>query len=178
METTTINKNSTNKELLEVFGKELFDGQTRVFSIEDTKNSEFKTMYLCQAIDNGSGTVESQHYFLGWNGKRLVRAIHNAATSIADSHNIGNIIPFDIQIEEKLEPAFEGQNSKIYPSSHPASGNPIMHGENNIYEHGTLVPKGQGKIIKLPSLIKEEVVNLSPNGEKVTEKVKDFVNQQ
>lgn len=154
---TNLSKNSTNAEVVSVFGENLNDGKARVFAIEPTKNEGYNSIFLCQLVDNGTTASDSQNFFLGWNKNRLVRAIHNAAVGIANAMNIGDTVPFDILIEEKFTPAFATQEPKQYPSTHPNAGQNILINGAPIYEHGSLVEIGKGGIVRLERPVVEPV---------------------
>jgi hypothetical protein len=143
---SVVNKNSTNKDLYEFFTPELLgDGKTRIFSMAPTANDGYKTIFLCQEVKASTGADSAQKFFLGWKDTRLVRAIHNADSKIAGTFKIGQEVPFDILIEEKVEPAFEGQEPKI----NPTSGEVVMFNDMRVYEHGSLVALGKGGIKRL-----------------------------
>lgn len=151
-----LTKNSTNKELLATFGEsKLFDGRTRIFAITSTKNENQQHLFVSQAFKGDGNITEAQKFLLGWNNSRLLRAHHGVTSEIANAFSIGDTIPFDILIEEKIVPQYEGQPFKRYPETHPSSGEAMLHNNMNIYEHSSLVSIGQGNIIKLQSITEE-----------------------
>jgi hypothetical protein len=141
-----LTKNSKNTEIKEAF--DLSNGQTRIFAKEVTKNPKFTTIFACQEV-KGGGATAAQELLMGW-GNRIVRAIHNADSVIAAKFKIGDVLPLDILSEEKTVPAYDGQSPKVNPST----GEIITYQGLPVYEHGSLVGIGEGKVVKLP---KEEV---------------------
>jgi hypothetical protein len=81
---------------------------------------------------------------MGW-GNRVIRAIHNADVNIAAKFKVGDVLPLDILSEEKTEAAYPGQNPKVNPST----GETITVNGLAVYEHGSLVGKGEGKVVRL-----------------------------
>ncbi len=143
---SNISKNSTNEELYKHFTPEVLgDGKTRIFSVTDTKNEGYRTVFLCQEVKASTGADSAQKYFLGWKDTRLVRAIHNADAKIAANFKEGQVVPFDILIEEKITPAYDGQEPKVNPSTSEV----VMFDGNRVYEHGSLVAVGKGGIKRL-----------------------------
>lgn len=143
-----LSKNSTNKEITESLN--LSDGKTRIFAIEDTSNPNYKTIFACQEV-KGGGATAAQELLLGW-GNRIIRAIHNADSKIASKFKVGDVLPLDILSEEKTIPAYDGQKPKVNPSTSEV----ITFEGLEVYEHGSLVAVGEGKVIKLK---REEVTN-------------------
>jgi len=137
-----LTKNSKNSEITSAM-PEIKDGQTRIFAIEDTKNPKYKTIFACQEV-KGGGATAAQELLMGW-GNRIVRAIHNADSTIAAKFKVGDVLPLDILSEEKTVPAYDGQAPKINPST----GETISFNGSEVYEHGSLVAKGEGKVIRL-----------------------------
>jgi hypothetical protein len=138
-----MNKNSTNADLYAGLGEIIKDGKTRIFAKAPSKNPEYVTIFLCQEVKKPSGsTTSAQKYFLGWDDTRLLRAIHNAKAEIADKMEIGKVVPFDILEEEKIVPAYEGQEPKV----NPGTSEVVMFKDQRVYTHGSLVPIGQGGI--------------------------------
>ena len=136
-----LTKNSKNSELSAELT--LTDGQTRIFAKEVTKNPKFTTIYACQEV-KGGGATAAQELLMGW-GNRIVRAIHNSDSTIAAKYKVGDVLPLDILSEEKTIPAYDGQAAKINPST----GEVITDKGLPVYEHGSLVGKGEGKVVKL-----------------------------
>jgi hypothetical protein len=165
---SNLSKNSTNKELYDFFTPETIgDGQTRIFALAQTSNENYKTVFLCQEVKASSGADSAQKFFLGWKDTRLVRAIHNADAKIAANFKVGQLVPFDILIEEKTEPAYEGQEPKVNPSTSEV----VMFDGKRVYEHGSLVGLGKGGLKRLQdqrAAIIEAVEQPIANTQKVT----------
>lgn len=136
-----LSKNSTNKEITDSMN--LSDGKTRIFAIEPTSNPNYSTIFACQQV-KGGGATAAQELLLGW-GNRIVRAIHNADAKIASKYKVGDNLPLDILSEEKTTPAYEGQKPKVNPSTSEV----ITFEGKDVYEHGSLVAAGEGKVIRL-----------------------------
>lgn len=136
-----LTKNSKNAELSSELN--LKDGQTRIFAKEVTKNPKYTTIFACQEV-KGGGATAAQELLMGW-GNRIIRAIHNADSTIAEKFKVGDVLPLDILSEEKTVPAYDGQAAKINPST----GEVISFNGFPVYEHGSLVGKGEGKVVKL-----------------------------
>ena len=150
--TTTISltKNSTNAEINAVLGNLLQDGKTRVFALVPSETNKNRvTIFLCQQIKTQTNATEVQKMFLGWGeGTRLLRGIISAEKEIVAKMelSVGSEIPFDVLIEEKTTPAYDSQSPKINPST----GEIITYNSLPVYEHSSLVPKGEGaKVISL-----------------------------
>lgn len=164
-----LTKNSTNQDIYDAFGDTLSDGKTRIFAMNPSdssdemnpsdpsekkrkkRNSDRVTLFMCQEITSSSSATEAQKFFLGWGtNKRLLRAVFSAEKKIVDKMNLkaGSVVPFDILITEKEDPAYDGQTAKINPST----GEVITSVDGNpIYEHAELVPVGEGaKVVSLP----------------------------
>ena len=138
----SLTKNSSNAELTAGLPN-VADGQTRIFAKEVSSNPKYTTIFLCQSVDGGNADA-AQKLFLGWSN-RMVRAIHNATTEIAATFKVGAVVPLDIKIVESTTPAYDGQKAKINPSTSEV----ITFNGLPVYEHGTLVAKGQGSVTKL-----------------------------
>jgi hypothetical protein len=139
-------KNSKNEELYKGLTPEVLgNGRTHIFAIEPTANENYKTIFLCQEVKAGSGSDSAQKFFLGWKDTRLIRAIHNAEAKIAANFKVGQTVPFDILLEEKITPAYDGQEPKINPTTSEV----IMFNGSRVYEHGSLVAQGKGGIKRL-----------------------------
>jgi len=152
-------KNSTNKELIEEMGEIINDGKTRVYAKAPSSNPDYTTIFLVQSISTVRSTSSANEFFLGWNNKRLVRAIHNAKSDIASKIEIGKVVPFDILLTETVAPVYEGQQPKINPDS----GEVIMFGDNAVYERTELVEQGKGGINPLVKEITANVVTTTEN---------------
>lgn len=140
-----LSKNSTNKELMEAFGEAIADGETRIFAKNQSSNPDYTTIFFCQTIKTSRTISGPQEFFLGWNSTRLVRAIHNAKTEIAEKLEVGQIVPFDIKLTESYLPAYEGQACKTNPSTAEA----VQIGGHDVFEHTDLVEKGKGGVYLL-----------------------------
>lgn len=145
-----LTKTATNEQIYKVFGETLSDGKTRIFSVNPSEtNPDRVTLFMCQEIENPSSATEAQAFFLGWgNRKRLLRAVQSADKSIVQKLGLkmGSVVPFDILVEEKTVPAYEGQTPKI----NPVTGEVITHQGMPVYEHASLVSIGKGaKVITL-----------------------------
>jgi hypothetical protein len=154
MNLSELTKNSTNRELYEAFGETINDGKTRIFAKHVSSNPDYTTVYLCQSVKTSRSVDSANEFFLGWSSTRLIRAIHNAKTEIADKLPVGSVVPFDILLTEFAGiKAYDTQEPKINPST----GEVIMFNELPVYEHSCLVEKGKGGIVTLQ---KEEVANV------------------
>lgn len=157
--TATLSKNSTNVELYNAFGDTLSDGKARVFSmVPSTTNPDRVTLFMCQEMVSQSSATGAQAFFLGWGtNKRLLRAVFSADKNIVTKNglSVGSIVPFDILVEEKTEPAYNGQTPKI----NVASGEVITHNGMPVYEHASLVPAGEGR--KVVSLQRDAAIEVS-----------------
>jgi hypothetical protein len=149
--TVSLTKNATNAEINAAFGDLLADGKTRVFAFDDSKkNASRVTLFMCQQIKTQTQATEIQKMFLGWGeGTRVLRGIFSADKAIVSRMGLtaGSVVPFDILVEEKTQPAYDNQSPKI----NPTTGEIITHNNLPVYEHSSLVPLGQGaKVISLP----------------------------
>lgn len=143
-----LSKHATNADLQNHFGATLADGQTRVFAIEQSRNPEYKTVYMCQVVKKPGGDVGStQKFFLGWDDTRILRVIHNSKADVLEARGIkvGTVVPFDIHSEEKTFPAYEGQEPRV----NPKTAEVIMFQGQAVYEHTELVSPGFGGIKQL-----------------------------
>lgn len=143
-----LTKHATNQDLQGYFGNALADGKTRVFAIEQSRNPEYKTVYMCQVVKKPGGDVGStQKFFLGWDDTRILRVIHNSKADVLETRGItvGTIVPFDIHSEEKTIPAYEGQEPRVNPKTSEV----IMFQGERVYEHTELVSPGFGGIKQL-----------------------------
>ena len=157
--TATLSKNSTNVEIYNAFGDMLSDGKTRVFSmVPSVNNPDRVTLFMTQEMVSSSSANDAQKFFLGWGtNKRLLRAVFSADKSIVANNNlkVGSIVPFDILVEEKTEPAYAGQTPKI----NVASGEVITHNGQPVYEHASLVAAGEGR--KVVTLQRDSAIEVS-----------------
>jgi hypothetical protein len=143
-----LSKNSTNAELQGYFGESLKSGKARIFAIEESKNPLYKTIYICQVAKKpNAATSTAQSFFLGWDDTRILRTIHNASADVVAAKGLkaGQEVPFDILSEEKIFPAYEGQEPKV----NPKTAEVIMFQGNRVYEHTQLVAVGEGRIVQL-----------------------------
>jgi hypothetical protein len=147
----TMTKSMKNSELAEKFAAQVASGSTFIVAKEQTKNPDYVMLYLAQAVTVGNDKESTTNFFLGWNNERIVRAMHNSAKTIADKLKEGQIVPFDILIEEKTFPQWEGQQSKVNPST----GQEIEFQGMPVYEHSSLVAVGQGGIVKLVGAVSQ-----------------------
>jgi len=154
-----LTKNATNNDIYGVFGEALSDGATRVFSVvPSTTNPDRVTLFMCQEIESPSNASEAQAFFLGWGQrKRLLRTVFSADKALVTAQKIkeGSVIPFDILVVEKTEPAYNGQTPKI----NVASGEVITHNGMPVYEHASLVPVGEGR--KVVTLQRDAAIEVS-----------------
>lgn len=157
-----LTKNSTNEQIQKVFGNALADGKTRIFAMNPSENNPDRiTLFMCQEIEASSTATEAQSFFLGWGQrKRLLRAVFSADKAIVQKLGLkaGSVVPFDILVEEKTIPAYEGQNPKVNPST----GEVITHEGMPVYEHASLVAIGQGA--KVVTLERDTTVNANLPG--------------
>lgn len=175
---TNLTKNSTNKELVEAFGESINDGKVRIFAIEETKNPEYTSLFVTQAIKTGEDNKVT-NTFLGWTNKRIIRCIQNAKTDVANAFNIGDVLEgFGIKVEEKQLPAYEDQKPKVYPESHPAAGNPILFDDKPVYEHTSLVVEQESGIFKLTSESISSALLIQKESVEKTEALKELEKQE
>lgn len=145
---SNLTKHATNADLQNYFGDALKDGKTRIFAIEESRNPEYKTVYMCQVAKKPGGDVgTTQKFFLGWEDTRILRVIHNSKADVLEAKGltVGSIIPFDIHSEEKTIPAYTGQEPRV----NPKTAEVIMFQEQPVYEHTELVSPGFGGIKQL-----------------------------
>lgn len=154
-----LTKNATNNDIYGVFGEALSDGKTRVFSVvPSTTNPDRVTLFMCQEMVSASSATGAQSFFLGWGtNKRLLRSVFSADKALVAKNGIkvGSIVPFDILVEEKTEPAYTGQSAKI----NPGTGEVITYEGQPVYEHTSLVPAGEGR--KVIALKRDAAVEIS-----------------
>jgi hypothetical protein len=147
----TLSKNSTNVDIAAAFGEQLNDGSTRVFAVAPSENNASRvTLFMCQHVTTQTNASDAQKFFLGWGqGTRILRAIFSADKAMVNQNGIkaGSVVPFDILVQEKTEPAYAKQQPKINPST----GEVITSEGMPVYEHSSLVQVGEGgKIVTLP----------------------------
>lgn len=146
-----LTKNSKNVEILTVM-PELKDGKTRIFAIQRSNSGDSLVAFMCQVVTNPNGSVGvAEQLFLGWTPERVVRTQQRIGEGFESKFQVGQVIPADILITEKLEPAYPGQNPKAN-----SDGEVILRNGVPVYEHATLAPVGQGGIV----IYKAEPVNV------------------
>ena len=130
-------RNISNEELLvnESIKNALDGGNLVLIDKVQTANPEYTNLYFIGRIKGlASSNTEVSSLaakLLGWNNSEIyLRSVQNASTEIADSLELGSIIPGTMRVVDSLEKSFESQNLRI-----DRNGKTLLHNGQPIYRN-------------------------------------------
>ena len=149
-----LTKNSKNAEIEKLYSARLEAGETIIYAIQDSNSGANKVAFVAQKIRN-AGSNPATALFLGW-GDRIVRGQQRIAENLVKNFKVGQSIPLDILVQESTTQSYEGQSPKVNPSTSEV----ITFNNQEVYEHTSLVAKGQGGVKRLQRQVVESHINV------------------
>lgn len=140
-----IDQHTKNDQLRKVFAAAIASGHPFIFAVIDSSNPEYKMLCVAQEkVMEFQKPTEAQKFFLGWDERdpRLVRVMQAAQAGIVEEQGFepGQILEgWDISVVRLETPAYEDQEPVLNPET---GENHLVNGKE-VYEHRTLVWKGE-----------------------------------
>lgn len=133
-----LTKHATNEQLVGHF-PDL--SKPTVFAVEDSRNPEYKVLYIAQQVTAGTdreSITKVQQILLGWKPSiRIARCVQTISVTIFNELNIQpgyQFTEFSVETKERTEPAYVGQEPVK-----DGKGNVLLSNGMLVYEHSQLV---------------------------------------
>ena len=130
-----LNRNLTNDVLLADANikQQLDNGNLVLIDMVPTSNPEYTNLYFIGKVtglaSSNTGVSQLAAALLNWGSNEVyMRSIQNASTQVAQQMQKGQTLPGTMRVIDSLEPAFEGQTSRI-----DRNGKQLLSGGKPIY---------------------------------------------
>ena len=130
-----LNRNLTNDVLLADANikQQLDNGNLVLIDMVPTSNPEYTNLYFIGKVtglaSSNTGISQLAAALLNWGSNEVyMRSIQNASTEVAQQMQKGQALPGTMRVIDSLEPAFEGQTSRI-----DRNGKQLLSGGKPVY---------------------------------------------